>query len=604
LIGRCCSEYSSRKSLHSSALGSRAGRSQCARTLLGAVILTGWLPGDASPPWLEVVPKPVVSAFRRTPAPAEAGACVVLKPVLAIRLPLEPDLISRLPTDTAWEERSRVHEPNDQADALQQAAILVQQGRLDEAEQQARLALSNPETRAVAYSVLGTIRSQQKRFDESVGFFQKAIALNSRLLGAHLSLGQIYTLQGKSQQALALFRRALELDPLNPVARLAVAHAEMDKANYRRSLDLAQPVLDDFKHSPEGLYVLATGYLKTGDRAAAAELLKDWARLETVPVDWSVKFAVLLAKEGFVAESIGVLEAAKRATGPTYELAFNLGGVYLLNSDTARALDAYDLALSLEPGSIAALRQAAALAEGQGELERSLSYWVRARKIDPNDPEILLGFGRVCLKMDLLEDAEPALTRAASLKPEEPSYQYTLAATKVGKRQFEAAQALLEPLVQKRPADPQLQYALGAVLYIQGRLDEAAAYLRESVRLQPEQLASHYYLALIARDQGKDAEATDALEKLLQRYPYHAPSCEALGGLLMTAARYDDAEKVLREAIRLSPKSVKANYQLGLLLARMGKQEEAARQLELAKSLRQEDEATSRLQLRLLDPDK
>jgi cytochrome c-type biogenesis protein CcmH/NrfG len=122
--------------------------------------------------------------------------------------------------------------------------------------------------------------------------------------------------------------------------------------------------------------------------------------------------------------------------------------------------------------------------------------------------------------------------------------------------------------------------------------------------LQPEQLASHYYLALIARDQGKDAEATDALEKLLQRYPYHAPSCEALGGLLMTAARYDDAEKALREAVRLSPKSVKANYQLGLLLARMGKQEEAARQLELAKSLRQEDEATSRLQLRLLDPDK
>ena len=39
---------------------------------------------------------------------------------------------------------------------------------------------------------------------------------------------------------------------------------------------------------------------------------------------------------------------------------------------------------------------------------------------------------------------------------------------------------------------------------------------------------------------------------------------------------------------------MKANYQLGLLLARMGRKEEADKQLELAKSLREEDEETSR----------
>ena len=61
------------------------------------------------------------------------------------------------------------------------------------------------------------------------------------------------------------------------------------------------------------------------------------------------------------------------------------------------------------------------VAERQGELERSLSYWVRAKKLAADDPEILLGFGRVCLKMDLLEDAEAALFRAADMKPGEPA---------------------------------------------------------------------------------------------------------------------------------------------------------------------------------------
>jgi tetratricopeptide (TPR) repeat protein len=427
----------------------------------------------------------------------------------------------------------------DSREAVQRAAALVQQGRLEEAEQQARLALSDPATQATANSILGVIRLHQNQLHESVWFLEQAIRLEPALLGAHLNLAEVYHLQGKRQLAIRLFRRVGELDPA----------------------------------------------------------------FASVPPASSIKFALLLVEDGGVKEAIDVLERASLASAPSYEMSFNLGSAYLLNSERGKALEAYDLALRFKPDSVAALRQAAAIAERQGQLERSLSYWIRAKKIEPDDPEILLGFGRVCLRMDLLEDAEPALIKAARLKPDEPAYQYTLAAAKVGKRQFEAAQGLIEQLVEKRPDDAQLQYALGSILYIQGHLADAAARLRESIRLHPEQLASNYYLALVARDQGNDAAAIEMLEKLLQRYPDHAPSSEVLGALLMTAGRYTEAESNLRKAVRLNPKSVKANYQLGLLLARMGRKEEAAKQLELAKSMREEDEASSRLQLRLLDPE-
>jgi tetratricopeptide (TPR) repeat protein len=470
----------------------------------------------------------------------------------------------------------------DSKEALQNAATLVQQGRLEEAAQQARLALADPDTKAIAYSVLGAIRLQQKRLDEGASFLHKALRLEPRLLGAQLNLAEVYGLQGKPELALAAFRRVLELDPSNATAKAG---------------------LEAFTQSPDGLLVLAADALKRGDRPAAADVAKDWTRLGDVPEASAIKFALVLVNGGIASEGIDVLERVRQAGSPSYELAFVLGGAYLVKGDPTRALEAYDLALNLKPNSVAALRQAAAIAERQGELERSLSYWVRAKKIEPNAPETLLGFGRVCLKMDLLDDADPALTEAARLKPGEPSFQYTLAVAKVGKRQYEAAQHLLEPLVQKEPHDPQLQYALGSVLYVQGRLDEAAARLKESVRLQPEQVASQYYLALVARDQGRDAEATEILERLLQRFPDHAPSCEVLGGLLMNAQRYGEAERQLRNAVRLNPKSVKANYQLGLLLTRMGKKEEADKQLELTKSLRDDDEKSSRLQLRLLDPD-
>jgi tetratricopeptide (TPR) repeat protein len=488
-------------------------------------------------------------------------------------------------------------------EALQRAAALVQEGRLQEADQQARVALSDPETRAVACSVLGAIRLRQERLAESAQYLEEAIRLEPRLLGAHLTLAEVYSLQAQPKRAFELYRRVLELDPSNAAARMALARSETEKGNYARSLELAKPALDSFRESPEGLFILATDYVKTGNLSAAARLAEDWRRLGDVPDTSSVGFAEMLARGGLAAEAIGILEHAQKAGPRSYELAFALGGAYLVSGDKTRALEAYDVALGLKPDSVLALRQAAALAEGQGELERSLSYWVRARKIERDDPEILLGFGRVCLKMDLLEDAEPALTQAASLRPGEPAYQYTLAAAKVGKKQHEAAQALLEPLALKRPDDAQLQYALGSVLYIQGHLDEAAARLRESLRLQPEQLTSRYYLALIARDQGQDREAILSLEGLLQRYPDHAPSHEALGGLFMNERRYAEAETQLRRAVELEPESVKANYQLGLVLTRLGRKEEADRQLERANSLRQEDQEATRLQRRLLDPE-
>src|SRR5687768_11514327 len=82
-------------------------------------------------------------------------------------------------------------------EALQRAAGLVQEGRLDEADREARRALSDPETRAVACSVLGAIRLRQDRLAESVQLLQEAIRLESRLLGAHLTLAQVYTQQGQ-----------------------------------------------------------------------------------------------------------------------------------------------------------------------------------------------------------------------------------------------------------------------------------------------------------------------------------------------------------------------------------------------------------------------
>jgi tetratricopeptide (TPR) repeat protein len=490
----------------------------------------------------------------------------------------------------------------DSRESLQLAVLLVEQGKLVEAEREARRALADPAAVPVAYAVLGGVRLKQEQYAASIAFLEKALRLEPRLLGARLNLAQAFALSGKSAAAAASYRRVLELDANNAPARVALAASEAAQGRYRRSLDFAQPVLDEMKQTPDGLLVLATDLVALGQRERAAELAT-WPGFDTLPIEWPVKFALVLAKGGLAVPAAELLERVKQSRPPAYEIEFNLAGIRLIESDLDRALQSYDEALALRPDSIPALKQAALVAERRGELERSLSYWVRVKKLQPDDPETLYGFGKVCLKMDLLEDGEPALARAVLLKPEEPSFTYALASARIGKKQFASGEALLAKLLEKRPRDPHLQYALGAVLYLEGKLGEAAAHLRASVRLQPLQTASYYYLGLVARDQGDAPQAIRLFADVLSKHPDHALSYEALGILLFNERRYQEAKVNLEKAVELNPKSVKANYQLGLLLSRLGEKEAAAQKFDLAKSLRQEDEATSRLQLRLLDPE-
>ena len=440
---------------------------------------------------------------------------------------------------------------------------------------------------------------------EGAELLQEAIRLEPRLLGAHLNLAQVYTLQGKDELALPLFRRVLELDPKNAAARMALARSETEKGNYKRSLELAKPALAAFKQSPEGLLILATDFLKTGDRSVRRR-----ARRATrgvcgrVPPPGPSSFAELLVKDGLVAEGIDVLERARTADPSSYELAFALGGAYLVKGDPARALEAYDLALGLKPASVTALRQAAAVAERQGELERSLSYWMRAKKLArgrSGDPP--------GVRPRLPQDGPPGRRRARAHPGRQPAPGRARLSVHPGRREGRQAPVRGGPgaarAAGRRSGRTMRSFSTrwGPCSTCRGTWRRRRRGSGRAFGWTPEQLASPYYLALVARDQGRDAEAIERLEELLRRYPDHASSCEALGGLLMNDRRYAEAERLLRRAIELNPKSVKANYQLGLLLARTGRREEADKQLELAKSLREEDDATSRLQLRLLDPD-
>lgn len=491
-----------------------------------------------------------------------------------------------------------------QADSshLQESVALISKGNLEGAEKEARLALRDPSTRALAWVTLGTIRVEQKKYDEGIEFLATALRLNPRLVGARISLGDVYLLQGKKDKAREMFREALRTDPENHNVRFALAQLESVSGNFSASLRAAQPVLPELHRSADGILLLAADYagLKRTDSLQA--LVPDWDGLSDVPAPASTDFASLLAKNGLVRDAIKVLEKAKGNGKVSYDLAFALANLYFSTGDLARASQSYEGAVGLKQDCVSCLRQIARIAREQKDSEKALAYLIKAKRLQPENSEILFEFGKTCLEMDLFDDAIAALQHAARLQPENDSFRYVLASAHVSKKQYKEAETLFATLLTKRPNDPVLNYAMGSVLFLEVQLDQAAKYLQKSIEDQPNQSGAYYYLGLVAEGKGEDDRATSILQDVVRRYPDYSPAYEALGRILLKQRMYAEAQQALEKATLLDPNSVKAHYRLGVLLGRIGKQEDATKELEVAQKLAAEERKRLGVELRILPP--
>jgi superkiller protein 3 len=170
----------------------------------------------------------------------------------------------------------------------------------------------------------------------------------------------------------------------------------------------------------------------------------------------------------------------------------------------------------------------------------------------------------------------------------------------VSKKEYELAGKIFEGLLRKHPLDSVLNYAMGSLLFLEVKLDQAATYLRKSIELNLDQSAAYYYLGLIAEGKGQDQEAIAILKDLLRRDSDYGPGYEALGRILLKEQQYEDAKQALEKAVLLNPSSVKAHYQLGILLGRTGKQDDASRELAIVNELNAAETKRAGTRLRIL----
>ena len=97
--------------------------------------------------------------------------------------------------------------------ALDRAVRAFREGKLNEAETQAEVAVRNNAHKPEAINLLGAILTRRKLYSEAEGQFQAALALEPEYYPAKLNYAELELLRGNYQKATELYEELQRADP-------------------------------------------------------------------------------------------------------------------------------------------------------------------------------------------------------------------------------------------------------------------------------------------------------------------------------------------------------------------------------------------------------
>lgn len=122
---------------------------------------------------------------------------------------------------------------------------------------------------------------------------------------------------------------------------------------------------------------------------------------------------------------------------------------------------------------------------------------------------------------------------------------------------------------------PETNYAAGRVFEQQGAPDKAIEQYRKAIAVNHDYTAAYARLGLMLSVTGQHEESVAAFTRAVELKPGSPILRNNLGFELLYVERFDEAERHLREAARIDSKLAQAHINLGILLGRTQRYEQA-----------------------------
>jgi Flp pilus assembly protein TadD len=481
---------------------------------------------------------------------------------------------------------------------LEAAITAINQNQFQQADDLLNSILAKTPNDADALNLLGVVRAKQDRTTDAEKLFRRAITILPAHVSAHINLAELLLTHNRPTEAAVVLLRAYKLAPTRPEINIDLGTLYAAKDDYQRAYVHLQQVPRDAFNDDYFLAMLRS-LIGLKQSKEIPELAHDFENSTIESDETKAQFASLLVKAGLYDEAFKILNAAVQ-TSKSFSLLYALGIANIATKQFDKAGESLTEALKLKPADVATLRALAQAARNTGNFEKALSYLVQARRIAPNSPAVLYDFGVTTLQMNLVLDALPVFEQLHRDHPREPAYLYGLAAAHWTKGDVAETTGLLNTYLALEPKSPVGWYLLGAALLRQERYPEAQRALQRSLTLKAD-VDTEYLLGVSLEKTGNRNVAIETFQKIVKARPDHAAAHAALGAAYRENSNYTDARTELERALQLDANDLRANYQLGLVYAKLGEKEAAQKMFDRADELRKLQHNEERVILKLIE---
>ncbi len=225
---------------------------------------------------------------------------------------------------------------------------------------------------------------------------------------------------------------------------------------------------------------------------------------------------------------------------------------------------------------------------GKGEHNLALQEIQRALKLEPTDPDALLGEGAVLASLGRLQEAEGRYKQAAAARPQHWGGWYELGVFYFRHRRFGDAATAFEEVLEITPDNAMAHATLGGMLQMLKRDAEAETHLKRSIELQGSYAAYTNLGALYYRER-RWRESAEMTQKALA---INAKDYSAWANLGMAYEWLGESQKAdeaygqelarAEEIAKIEPNNAEVQAQIGLLYARKRQKAKAVRHIEAA----------------------
>ncbi|KPL04034.1 MAG: hypothetical protein AMJ90_02355 [candidate division Zixibacteria bacterium SM23_73_2] len=164
-----------------------------------------------------------------------------------------------------------------------------------------------------------------------------------------------------------------------------------------------------------------------------------------------------------------------------------------------------------------------------GEVEKGISLFENAIRIDPNASYAHNNLGLAYLKKGLLDEAISEFKSAIRSKPTQSSYYVNLGDAFSEKGLFEESIEQYEKAKRLDPENPEAHHRLGLFYAKEGLLHKAIESFKNSIELKNDYVRAYYDLGITYLEMENINEAILIFQKALKIKPHHAQTHFALG---------------------------------------------------------------------------